>query len=62
MAHYSANITNDGPVVLGANITFQARVFKNDVPQEGTFKFKWRDNMKIQNKFEVKQHVMDLKH
>ncbi|XP_065216862.1 uncharacterized protein LOC135843026 [Planococcus citri] len=46
---YYVNIIDDGPVVVGANITFSARLYlKGGKEPEGTYKFKWKDNAEKQ--------------
>lgn len=42
---YYVLLSNDGPVVLGANITFRAEVFTSGhIHPEGLFRFTWTDN------------------
>jgi hypothetical protein len=52
MSHYSfsgesyfVTLSDNGPVVLGANVTFKAELFTSyGTPPSGTFRFRWRDN------------------
>jgi hypothetical protein len=52
MSHYSISgdsyfvtLSDNGPVVLGANITFKAELFTSyGTPPSGTFRFSWKDD------------------
>ncbi|GFG31677.1 hypothetical protein Cfor_04834 [Coptotermes formosanus] len=42
---YFVTLSDNGPVVLGANVTFKAELFTPyGTPPSGTFRFRWRDN------------------
>ncbi|KAJ4446185.1 hypothetical protein ANN_12878, partial [Periplaneta americana] len=42
---YFVTLSHNGPVVLGANITFKAELFSSyGTSPTGTFRFRWRDN------------------
>lgn len=42
---YFVTLSDNGPVVLGANITFKAELFTSyGTSPSGTFRFRWRDN------------------
>jgi hypothetical protein len=42
---FFVTLSDNGPVVLGANITFKAELFTSyGTPPSGTFRFRWRDN------------------
>lgn len=43
--HYYVTISDDGPIVQGGTITFQAEVYDSDGSRpEGTFRFTWKDD------------------
>ncbi|XP_046660633.1 melanocyte protein PMEL isoform X2 [Homalodisca vitripennis] len=41
---YKIQLTSNGPVVVGATITFRASITDGDRPPSGSFQFKWKDN------------------
>jgi hypothetical protein len=42
---YFVTLSDNGPVVLGANITFKAELFTSyGAAPSGTFRFRWTDN------------------
>lgn len=47
-------LSDTGPVVMGANITFKAELFNyNEDSLHGQFRFKWKDNAIPPHTFEV---------
>ncbi|XP_066599232.1 uncharacterized protein [Prorops nasuta] len=47
-------LSNDGPAMLGAKITFKAELYKyNGQRPSGTFKYKWNDNTINYNQYET---------
>ena len=51
---YEVKISNNGPAVLGANITFIAELRKKDgkLPNE-EYRYKWKDNLNPQHTGQV---------
>lgn len=51
---YHVRISNDGPAVIGANITFTAELFDEDGNRPvGIYTYRWRDNLYPQHAAEV---------
>lgn len=58
VAPYIINLSNNGPVVLGATITFNCELLNDDgSPPSGTFRFYWQDNAIPQNSAEVSAEI-----
>lgn len=58
---YIINLSNNGPVVLGATITFESELLNDDGSSpSGTFKFFWQDNAIPQNTGEVSSNKVIL--
>jgi len=56
---YFVTLSDNGPVVLGANITFKAELFTSyGAPPSGTFRFRWRDNAIPYHYSEVSCHSL----
>ena len=51
---YFVTLSDNGPVVLGANITFKAELFSDyGTSPSGNFRFRWKDNGIPQHTSEV---------